>query len=104
MTRPAGVVLVGYGRAEERHYSITRELDDRPLVLVNLVHQKPEAPVHEPVNLFRIKFLSNGCVVNYICKKGCDELAFPFDSPSVVDNFLRQKLGCVRPGMCIINS
>jgi hypothetical protein len=52
--RAPGVILVGDGRAEERHDPVAEELVDRALVAVHLGEHEIEGTPHQPVDLFGI--------------------------------------------------
>ena len=96
---PEGMVLVGEWCAEEGHDAVTGELVDRPLVLVDLIHEDLEAPVHDPVDLLGVELLGDGGEVRHVGKEDGDELALPFDRAPGGEDLLGQKLGSVGLGM-----
>ncbi len=58
--RALSVVFVGDRRPEERHHSVTKELVDRTLVLVNRVQDDLECAVHDRVDVLGIELLGHG--------------------------------------------
>ena len=60
MTRPLCMVLVSDGSTEKGHDPISAELVDRPLVPMDLVHEKAKTPVHDLVHCLRIKVFEHG--------------------------------------------
>jgi hypothetical protein len=102
MAGSSGMILVRYGCPEQGHDPIARELYDRALVTVDLVHQEPEAAVYEAVHIFRVEVLRNGRVVNYVSEEDGDELPFALNRAAVIDDLLCQELGRVGPRLGII--
>ena len=52
------MVLVGDGRAEQRHDAVAQELVDRPLVAVHLGEHQLERAPHDAVNVLGIQPLA----------------------------------------------
>jgi len=82
------MILVGQRGTEKGHDAVTGELVDRPLVLVDLVHEDLEAPIHDPVDLLRVELLGDGGEVRHIRKEDGDELALPFHRASGGEDLL----------------
>ena len=87
------MVLMGEGCAEEGHDAVAGELVDRPLVLVDLIHEDLEAAIHDPVDLLGVELLGEGGEVRHVGKEDGDELALPFDRARVVRIFSARNLG-----------
>ena len=99
MTGSLSVVLVGEGCAEEGHNPVTGELVDRPLVLVDLIHENTKAAVHDAVDLFRVELLGEGGEVRDVGEEDGDELALTLHGASRGENLVREKLGRVGVGL-----
>ena len=95
MTGSDGMVLMGEWGAEEGHDAIAGELVDRPLVLVDLIHEDLEASVHDPVDLLGVELLGDGSEVCHVGKEDGDELALAFDGAPGGENLLGEELGGV---------
>ena len=54
-----GMVLMGDGRAEQRHHPIPQELIDRPFVPVHRVQDHLEGPVRDGVDFLRVEALGH---------------------------------------------
>ena len=54
---PDGMVLMSQRGTEERHDAVAGKLVDRTLVLVDLIHEDLEAPVHDLVDLLGVELL-----------------------------------------------
>ena len=85
----------GQGGAEEGHDAVAGELVDRPLILVDLIHEDLEAPVHDPVDLLGVELLRDGGEVRHVGKKDGDELALAFDGAPGGEDLLGKELGGV---------
>ena len=72
---PAGVVLVGDGRAEQGHEAVAQELVDRPLVAVDLAQGQLEEPVQQEVHGLRSQPLRQGGRAHQVAEEHGDLLA-----------------------------
>lgn len=93
-----GVVLVGDGRAEERHEAVPEKLVRRTLEPVDGPQHQLEGAVHEVVHLLGIQFLRDGREPRHVGEKDRDLLPLALERPADFENFLRQVGGSVGAG------
>ena len=73
------VILVGDGRAEERHDPVTRELVDRPLEAMDPFGQDLEEAVEEPMPFLRVEPLGELQRVDHVGEEHGDLLPLPLE-------------------------
>ena len=66
---------------------------------MNLVHQDPEASVHDLVDFLGVELLGEGGVIGNISKENCDDLPFSLDGAASREDLLGQELGRVGLGL-----
>ena len=95
MAGPLGMVLVGQGRTEQGHDPVAGELVDGPLILVDLIHQDPKAPVHDLVHFFGVELFGEGSEAGHIGKEHRDQFTLAFYEDLQVSGFYRLNVwGC----------
>ena len=70
------MIFMGHRGTKEGHDPISGKLVDRPLVLVDLVHQDLETAVHDLMDLFRVKLLRQSGIAGQISEEDCYVFAF----------------------------
>ena len=96
------MVLVGQGGTEEGHDPVPGELVDGPLVAVDLIHQYPEAPVHDLVHFLRVQLLGEGGVAGHIGEEHRHQLALPFQGTAGVQDLDRPDVWGCRTGVGVV--
>ena len=82
------MILVSHRGTEEGHDPIARELIDCALVLVDLVHQDLEAPIHDLVDFLGVEFLGDGGVIRHVGEEDGYELSFALDGTAGREDFI----------------
>jgi len=97
------MVLVRYRSTEQGHQTITRELIDRPLVLVDFIHQDFEAAVHELVDFLGIELLGDGCVIRHVGKQDGYEFTLSLNGTAGRQDLIGQKFWGVGLGLGVVD-
>ena len=95
---PLGVVLVGDGRAEERHDAVAGVLVDRALEAVDAVGQDLEEAVEDPVPLLGVDLLGQLHRALHVGEEHGDLLALALEGGLALEDLVGEVLGGVVAG------
>src|SRR6185295_16705993 len=90
------MVLVGDGRAEQRHDAVPQELVDGALVAVDGGQHDLEDAVHDAVDLFGVEPLGHRREAGHVREDDADLLALAFHRRAAAEDLLGEMAGRVR--------
>jgi hypothetical protein len=93
--RPARTVLVGDGRAEQRHDAVAPILVDRPLEAMDLGGDPLEAALHDAVDVLGVELLSDRSEASAIREQHGDYAPLTLEGAATGEDLLSEVLGCV---------
>ena len=82
------MVLMGQGCPEQGHDPISGELVDGAFILMNLIHQDPQAAVHDLVDFFGVQLLGEGSEAGHIGKQHSHQLSLTLQGTAGVQDFI----------------
>jgi hypothetical protein len=86
---------MGNGGPEQGHDAVTGVLVDGPLIAMHLLGQDRETPIHNGVDILRVKACGEGAEAGHVGEEHGDLLAFAFQGAAGGENLLGQIGGCV---------
>jgi len=83
-----GVIFVREWSAKQCHDTVPCELVDCAPIFMNFIHQNPEAPVHDSMDLFGIELLRHGRIIGHVSKEDRNQFSFPFHGTTIREDLI----------------